>query len=151
ANYIYGSQLILEQIPGPRIAEVQQALEEAALQTLRAGDIIRHLREFVTRGDTEKYFTDLRSLVEEASALALVGTREKGLRIFYYVSETPPVLANRVQIQQVVVNLIRNAVEAMRASQDKMLNISTKRVGATAVIEISDTGVGIPAEVSERL
>lgn len=151
ANYIYGSQLMLEQISEPRIAEVQQALAEAALQTLRAGDIIRHLREFVTRGDTEKYFTDLKSLVEEASALALVGTREKGLRIFYHVSETPPVLANRVQIQQVVVNLIRNAVEAMKTSQDKMLNISTKRVGATAVVEISDTGVGIPAEVSERL
>ena len=60
--------------------KIRDALDETAEQTLRAGDIIRQLREFVTRGETEKRLENINKLVEEASALALVGAKEQGSR-----------------------------------------------------------------------
>ena len=151
ANYIQGSRRILGDASEPKLVQLRGALEEAAQHTLRAGDIIRHLREFVTRGDAEKQRSDLRVLVEEASALALAGSREKQIRTFFELVDTPPVLANRVQIQQVIVNLVRNAIEAMRDSTNKVLTVRTGRDGALVFFEVVDSGVGIPPEVAERL
>jgi two-component system sensor kinase FixL len=151
ANYIQGARRLLGESNDPKLLQLKDALQEAAQQTLRAADIIRHLREFVTRGDTDKQPSDLKSLVEEASALALVGSRERGVRTYFQVSELPPVLANRVQVQQVVVNLIRNAVEAMADSQSKVLTIRTGELEEAVYLEVVDTGPGIPTEVADRL
>ena len=109
--------------PGTRMA-----LEETSKQSLRAGQIIRHLREFVTRGDTEKAPEDIRKLVEEAGALALVGSRERGVRsVFDFAPGAELVLADRVQIQQVLINLMRNAMEAMRDSEPRLLTCERRR------------------------
>ena len=99
-----------------QIASWRKAPDETARrQSLRAGQIIRHLREFVTRGETEKAPEDIRKLVEEAGALALVGSRERGVRsVFDFGPGADLVMVDRVQIQQVLTNLMRNAMEAMR-------------------------------------
>jgi two-component system sensor kinase FixL len=151
ANYIQGSRRILGDPKDPRLAELKQALGEAAAQALRAGDIIRHLREFVTRGETEKEPADLRSLIEEAGAIALGGAREKGIQTFFDLADTPPVLVNRVQIQQVLINLIRNAIEAMSESKSKILRVRSGMAGAQIFVEVTDSGSGIPEDVAERL
>ena len=151
ANYIQGSRRLLGDTTDPQLVQLREALQEAAQQTLRAGDIIRHLREFVARGETEKQLTDLKSLVEEASALGLTGAREKGVRTYFHLSELPRVLVNRVQMQQVLVNLIRNAMEAMRDGPSRVLTIRTGRENAMVYVEVADTGSGIPPEVAERL
>jgi two-component system sensor kinase FixL len=132
---------------------LRDALDEAARQALRAGDIIRHLREFVTRGDTDKEPEDIKKLIEEAGALALVGSRERGIKsIFDFSSEGGMVMADRVQIQQVLVNLMRNAVEAMRDSDRKQLTVRTRATeGARMVVEVEDTGPGISDEIAPQL
>lgn len=150
-NYVQGAQRILTDATDPKLVQLQAALQEAARQTLRAGDIIRHLREFVTRGDADMQPSDVKTLVEEASALALAGSSESGIRTYFEFTDTPPVLANRIQVQQVLLNLIRNAVEAMRESESKVLTVRTSIDQQFVAVDVIDTGPGIPPDVQARL
>ena len=153
ANYVQGCRRMLEKLDDEPANRMRGALEEAGRQALRAGDIIRHLREFVTRGDTEKHPEDIKTLVEEAAALALVGSRELGIRsVFDFADADCDVLADRVQIQQVLINLMRNAQEAMRDSPTRILTVSTRPLaGDRMSVEVSDTGPGLSEEVAPRL
>ena len=107
----------------------------------------------MTRGETEKTPEDVRKLVEEAGALALVGSREMGVRtVFDFGPGADMVMADRIQIQQVLINLMRNAMEAMRNSERRELVVTTApaepgRVG----VSVSDTGHGIPEDVAADL
>jgi two-component system sensor kinase FixL len=119
---------------------------------LRAGGIIRHLREFVTRGEADVTRETMRKLIEEAGALALVGSREQGVRsIFDFTPKGADVLVDRVQIQQVLINLMRNAMEAMRDSEKRELVVRTTIEGGDVVVEVADTGSGISEVVAARL
>ena len=130
-----------------------EVLDKAAEQALRAGQIIRRLREFVARGETEKRVEPVARLVEEAAALALVGAHEQGLTT--HVALDPragSVLADRVQVQQVLVNLMRNAREAMQHSERRELTVEARAIGRKTVeVAVSDTGPGIADEVADRL
>lgn len=154
ANYLKGSRVLLtrEEVDHERVAE---AVDRAATEALRAGDIIRRLRDFVARGETERTIESLPKLVEEASALALVGAKEHGIRVHYaFNSAIELVLADRVQIQQVVLNLVRNAVDAMAemASPHRDLTIAIEPVeDDMAQVSVTDTGPGIDPEVADRL
>jgi len=150
ANYAQGCLLDVNESTDP---STRIALEEMAKQSLRAGQVIRHLREFVTKGDTDKAPEDIRKLVEEAGALALVGSREKGVRsVFDFAPGAELVTADRVQIQQVLLNLMRNAIEAMRDSQTRLLTVRTApAAGDRVLVEVSDTGPGIPDEIAPQL
>lgn len=153
ANYTQGCVRLLKSREGAASSQLKDALEETARQSLRAGDIIRHLREFVSRGVTERSIGDIRNLIEEAGALALVGSREQGVRsVFEFASETAEVLVDKIQIQQVLINLMRNAMEAMRESPKRELLVRTKFDGAGhIVIEVADTGPGISVDIAARL
>lgn len=153
ANYVQGCRRMLEQIEGEPSRRMRGALEETAKQAIRAGDIIRHLREFTTRGDTEKAPEDVKHLVEEAGALALVGSRERGIKsIFEFGQDSGMVVADRVQIQQVLINLMRNAMEAMRESPRRELVVRTRPVSAERMlVEVEDTGPGISDEIAGQL
>lgn len=153
ANYVQGCKRLIAKLDDHNAAMLRDALDRTAQQALRAGDIIRHLREFVTRGDTEKRPQDVKKLVEEAGALALVGSRERGVKsTFVYQDDVGPVLADRVQIQQVLINLLRNAVEAMRDSPIRALEVRVARADDDMVaISVSDTGPGIAEEIAPRL
>ncbi|WP_287958827.1 PAS domain S-box protein [Filomicrobium sp.] len=153
ANYVQGCIRLLRNMKGPEASRVQDALEETVRQSLRAGQIIRHLREFVTRGETEKQPEQIHKLVEEAGALALVGSREMGVRtVFEFDSGSKLVMADRVQIQQVLINLMRNAMEAMRESERRelLVRISSEDIGKI-MIEVADTGPGVSPEIGARL
>ncbi|WP_313665532.1 PAS domain S-box protein [Shinella sp.] len=153
ANYAQGCVRLLKDVEQGPAAQMREALEDTARQSLRAGEIIRHLREFVTRGETEKAPHDLRKLIEEAGALALVGSRELGVRsVFAFSPNTKEVLVDRVQIQQVLINLMRNAMEAMRDAGRRELIVRTLPGGPDRmVVEVEDTGPGISDEIAARL
>ena len=153
ANYVQGCSRLMHDMDDAMAARMREALEEISRQSLRAGQIIRHLREFVTRGETEKAPEDIRKLVEEAGALALVGSRERGVRsVFDFAPGADLVMVDRVQIQQVLINLMRNAMEAMRDSDRRELVVRTAPDGdGQVVVEVSDTGPGISEEIAAQL
>lgn len=152
ANYLKGSLRLLdaETIARDRLKD---AIQKAGDQALRAGDIIRRLRDFVARGEAERRVESLPKLIEEASALALVGAKEHGVRVLFRFSpEVDLVLADKVQIQQVVLNLIRNAIEAMEESKRKILEVRLDPVGDDhAQITVADTGSGISPDIADQL
>jgi two-component system, LuxR family, sensor kinase FixL len=153
ANYLQGCGRLLEGVEHPNAQKARDAMAETTKQTLRAGDIIRRLREFVARGETERRLEDVNKLVEEASALALVGARDEGVRtVFRSDMAVGPVLVEKVQIQQVLLNLIRNAIEAMQGLERKELLVTTG-LSQTGMIEVivADTGCGISEEIASRL
>jgi two-component system sensor kinase FixL len=152
ANYLRGSSRLLDSPEVPRDM-LKEALDLAGEQALRAGDIIRRLRDFVARGETERRIESLHKLIEEAGALALVGAKEHGVSVrFRFDPRIDLVLADRVQVQQVVLNLIRNAIEAMDGSPTRKLEVRVEDGGEqTARIVVSDTGSGLAPEVAGQL
>ncbi|MGU3340710.1 PAS domain S-box protein [Methylobacterium mesophilicum] len=153
ANYTKGCRRLLAKAGPEAIAKSMEILDKTAEQALRAGQIIRRLREFVTRGETERRLEPVSRLIEEASALALVGAREQGVVARIRVAPgLKPVLADRVQVQQVLVNLMRNAREAMQQSERREMAVDAHALSADIVeITVSDTGPGIADEVADRL
>lgn len=132
---------------------LRSVMDDAAQETLRAGHILRRLRDFVARGEVQMSLVDLPQLIAEASQLALAGARTSGVRPFFsYDPEATPVLVDRVQIQQVLFNLMRNALEAMEGASVRDLTVATElRDGGLIEITVQDTGPGIAEEVQERL
>lgn len=151
-NYLRGVTRILAR-PEPDHDRMADALTKAGAQALRAGEIIRRLRDFAARGETERRIESLIGIVEEASALALVGAAEKGVEVaFQYDRTVDQVLADRVQVQQVVLNLIRNAIDAMSESPRRKLTIGVAAgEPGQAIVSVADTGPGISPEVAAQL
>jgi two-component system sensor kinase FixL len=153
SNYLKGSRRLLEGSSDEKSSMMRDALEKAADQAMRAGHIIRRLRDFVSRGETERRVENITKLVEEASALALVGVRDRGIHVqFRFDPAVDLVLADRVQIQQVLLNLIRNAMDAMENSQPRDLTVVITRFEDHYVrVSVADSGSGIAPEVAEQL
>lgn len=131
---------------------VHEYMEKAVVQAGRAGDIIRRLREFLRKGEVGRAPEVVNPVVEEASALALIGSAELGVRVFMKLGkDLPAVLIDKIQIQQVVLNLVRNSVEAMAATVRKELTIATDLRDDAVLVAVADTGPGLPEEVASRL
>jgi two-component system sensor kinase FixL len=153
ANYQTGALFYLDQCKDETAKVLREPLQNAAEQAVRAGEIIRRMRNFVERGETDREAVDLRQLVEEASALALLGAAEAGLRLMLtFAPGVDFVFVDKVQIQQVILNLTRNAIEAMANSERRELILFTEpRDDKTVLIGVTDTGSGIPQDVAAQL
>ena len=153
ANYLEETRDILSDPQGTPMAIVQEALSEAAKETFRAGFIVRRLREFVARGEVDKDVEKLSQVIDDAAQLALAGAKERGVRTLVNLDpRARHVLVDKVQIQQVLVNLLRNAVEAMASSTVRDLHIATcKRPDGFIEISVRDTGPSVAAEIRPRL
>jgi PAS domain S-box-containing protein len=153
-GYLRGCGMILDRMDGEHVPMLRHGIEGATEEAHRAGEVIRQLRAFVARGETDQEIEDLRKLIEEASALALVGAKDKGIKVdFDLPHESPKVLVSRVQIQQVLLNLVRNAMEAMQEVEQRDLTIRAELAdaGTTVCMSIRDTGTGIAPAILEKL
>jgi two-component system sensor kinase FixL len=153
ASYLNGARRLLDGGKPEDIPIARGAIDSAAEQALRAGQIIKRLREFVARGESDRQAENLSKLIEEASALALVGAKETGAQVsFDFDPAAGFVLVDRIQIQQVILNLVRNAMEAMQEVAKRRLEVSTRWVDPETVeIAVTDTGPGIAPEIAEKL
>ncbi len=157
ANYLAVARLLGEDTGCP--PAVMDALALAQCQAERAGDTVRRIRAFAAKRVVERRVEDARAIVEDACALGLIGFRGAGIRLRRNVEPgCPPVLADRVQIQQVLVNLIRNAAAAMLAGERRDLTVSVAHravpeAGRAGMVEfaVADTGGGLTATVGDRL
>jgi two-component system sensor kinase FixL len=152
-NYMKGSRRLLAASTDPNIAKIETALDRAADQAIRAGQIIRRLRDFVSRRESEKRVESLAKLMEEAVVLGLAGAPEQNVILRLELdAECDRVLVDRVQIQQVLVNLFRNALEAMAESPKRELAGSSKKASGDMVeLSISDTGHGFSEAAAANL
>ncbi len=152
-NYLQGSKRLLEGSSDERAGLMRDALEKAAEQAMRAGRIIQRLREFVARGETEKRVDSIKKLIEEASVLALVASKEQPVRLrLNFHPSIDLVVVDKVQIQQVLLNLMRNAIEAMQSSTRRELIVSTMpEVDDMVAVSVVDCGSGIDPAILSRL
>ena len=151
-NYVQTSRELLMSGDASIQPRILEFMEKAGIQADRAGKIIRRLRQLYERGESEMISTDLNSLVRESIALALLGANEKGVKVdIDLAGELPNVSIDRVQIQQVVFNLVRNAVEALEKSPVRNLRIATRRVDNSIEVSVTDSGPGVSEEVAAKL
>jgi two-component system sensor kinase FixL len=152
-NYMNGARRLLAMGIDDNGPKLETALDRAAEQAVRAGQIIRRLRDFVSRDESEKHVESLAKLIEESSALGLTGSREQGVVLrFDLDAGSDRVVADRVQIQQVLVNLFRNGLEAMSHSSIKELAVANRAApGGMIEVMVADTGVGFAGGVPAKL
>jgi two-component system sensor kinase FixL len=128
-------------------------MDEIVGQSLRAGQIIRRLRDFVTRGESERQIESVTTLIEEARAFTQASFEALGIQAeFGFDPNATEVFANRIQVQQVLVNMMRNAFEAMAGGKRRQLKISTNRLDEETIeIAVADSGPGLTKEVTDQL
>jgi two-component system sensor kinase FixL len=127
-------------------------VERIRQQTLRAGEVIRRLREHVAKRGTSRRLEDVNGVVKEAVELGLIGMLHRGVPTSIELDPAAgTATVDRIQIGQVIVNLMRNAFEAMEQSETRELKVSTRSRPGAAEIVVADTGPGIAPEVAERL
>jgi two-component system sensor kinase FixL len=148
-NSVGAIELMLRDDDSPIEASLRQRLRRAArhaeTQTVRAGEIVRRLREFIARSEADSQVEDLTALVDDALALALPDPAATHVEVSKSIRATATaVLADRIQIQQVLVNLIRNAVEAMHdRKRPGMLRIAAEARDGMALVRVMDNGAGV--------
>ena len=154
ASFCEGAANLLEGEPDPDdLTMGREALRDAAAECVRAGQIVRRMRDFISHGESKTGVESLSRVIAEANALALVGSREQAIEVDISLDpNADDVFVDRIQIQQVLVNLIRNAIDAMCDSRTRRLTISTTadRPGFVRV-SVEDTGSGISTEIAPQL
>jgi two-component system sensor kinase FixL len=152
-NYLEACRRLLEQKHGAEDEKTTGLMRKASDQAHRAGQIIQQLRKFIAKGETEHQLEDINPVVHEAVELALVGSQKTPVTLTLDLSpDLPGVMIDRVQIQQVVMNLVRNSIEALSEVEERVLTIRTLEArNGFLQVDVIDTGPGLAKEVAERL
>lgn len=152
-NYANSARDLLSDPTPETIQLVREALDECASEALRAGQIVHRLRDFIKSGETERCVASLARIIREAAALALMNGDGKGVDFETELDPTADeVIVDPIQLQQVVLNLIRNALEAMAGCRDRRLRVVAKRTDDGFVqISIADSGPGLDDKIAGRL
>jgi two-component system sensor kinase FixL len=153
SNFLAAARMLIER--GEGMDRVVDLLRMGSEQTQRAGEIIRRMRAFMARGEVEMRTESVERTVRDAVDLVLVGTGQFHIRVNYELDpEAPFMFADRIQVQQVMVNLLRNSMEALRTSgtPERVITISSHKLSDEMIeMAISDSGPGIPVQVLEHL
>ena len=151
-SYVRGSRRLIADAPGEDVARAGQALESAEESAHRAGQIVRRLRELVERGSVDIKAEDLPTLIEEATVIGFVD--EHLLGVSHRLEFDPAarwVEADRIQVQQVLINLVRNSVDAMAGQPRREVVIRTLAAADMVEVSVADTGPGVPPDMREMV
>lgn len=152
ASYLEGAESLLDDDTPDARAMVREAISEARGQSLRAGQIVRRLRDFIARGTSEKRIESLRQIVSEACALALTGTGPARVDVDMQLDPVHDLVwVDRIQIQQVLLNLVRNAIDAMQNQPRRRIEIRSAGAGDSIELSVADNGPGIAAALLPHL
>jgi two-component system sensor kinase FixL len=151
SNYLEAAARAIERSAAGVNAEIPFALEAASGCAIRAGDIIRRLRAMLVHGDARKEPALVAELIAEARALAWIGGAQGDTEFRQDIGPALAVLGDPIQIQQVLLNLMRNAMESMEGGDEKCLCIGAKPRGDMVEIVVRDTGRGIDPAVRDLL
>lgn len=153
ATYLKAARRLVRMSPEKRPASVEDTLDKAAEQIIWAGRIVDHLREFVSRGEPNKTFQSLHDLIGEVHELMTQSALHANVRVSLQLNaKDDHVLVDKVQIKQIIINLVRNAVEAMSASTVRELTIATSSIeNAMIQVDVVDRGAGISEGVKTKL
>jgi two-component system sensor histidine kinase DctS len=153
ASYLAGSIRLLEQEARPGETEVIAALSKASDQTQRAGQVIKRIHEFVRKREPRRETVRLGEIVESCRALIELQAKREAIRVEMLVGDDRTVWADPVMLQQVVLNLTRNAIDAMKAAQAqrRRLVVSLATDASSATLSVRDFGAGIAPEDAERI
>lgn len=155
ANYVSAAKRTLDSVDtdANALGRAQEFIDKAQGQTLRAGGIIKNLREVVEKRKSERSREDIGSLVRDSVALVLFGTHDAHIVTQLDTgTDIPAVMIDKVQIQQILINLIRNSIEAMEQVEMRKLTITTA-AGSPGFVDVTvrDTGPGLPLGVLAKL
>jgi two-component system sensor kinase FixL len=150
-NYVGAlSRVLADTNAGP--GRARDIVERIRQQTTRAGEVIRRLRDHVAKRRTMRRLEDVNAVVSEAVELGLVGMQNRGVRVSVALDlDVGLAMIDSIQIGQVIINLVRNAVEAMEASTTRELAVATHALPGAMEIAVADTGPGIAPEIAGRL
>jgi PAS domain S-box-containing protein len=152
-NFARAAQRQLATGSRDKVEAISGIMDQTAGEVLRAGQIMRRLRDFVRRGETERRIESVVPMVEEASSLTSIGAGATGVRVrFSFDPNAARVFADRIQIQQVLVNLMLNAIDAMAGGSRRELEVKTAVLdNETTEFSVTDSGTGLAAEIADHL
>ena len=153
ANYLAGSKRLLINHGATATPVIAEALENASKAAVQAGEIVRRLRDLVARGEVNAQRVELAGLIHEACELTFGDGRDRSIELsLEFGPDTRAVFADRIQVQQVLVNLLRNAAEAMADSPTRVITLSVMRSGTEQVtVRVEDSGPGVSPDVKRHL
>lgn len=153
-NYAVASERLLA-APKPELAEIRDALRQIAGQALRAGEIIRRIRDLVRTREARREPADINGLVREVSALTQSDARLHGVRLSLDLADgLPPAVVDGIQIQQVLLNLIHNAIEALAGDVEggREVIVQSRRLASGEIeLAVVDNGPGVDPSIAQRL
>jgi PAS domain S-box-containing protein len=151
-NYIAGCRYLLSAGSDASLERIEAAMRSAEDCALRAGEIIRRVRQQVSRGDSKITTTATGSLIHDACAIALINAHELSIDLVVNLDpEVATVHVDSIQAQQVIINLLRNAVEAVSGGVERKIVVSTRLENGFCALAVDDTGPGVNAAIAARL
>ncbi|MDE0391304.1 MAG: PAS domain S-box protein [Rhodospirillales bacterium] len=151
-GFVEASAALIDDSDSSVPEQAREYVNKAVAQSHRAADVIRRLCDLTHRGDTDRTIEDINTLVRDTCALAALGSAAAGIEVSLELSQDlPPVLIDSIQIQQVVLNLVRNSMDALSASETRTIVVATAQRGGVVEVEVRDTGPGLTPEVEPRL
>ena len=153
-NYAQATHRLVRARGLPGFERILDLLDKTVQQASRAGQIIHRLREFMAKGETERTREQVNRVVEEASSLALIGSARRGIHArFAFGTGLPPVEVDKIQLTQVLTNLLRNSIDALETHDGpRDIRLETRAVDGNWIeISVADSGPGLAPEVRAHL
>ena len=149
-NYAKAARRHLERTE-PDPAPIADLVDKAGHQAERAAEIVKRLRRFIRKDEIERRPEPINAAVEEAAALALIGASDRNIELIFSLDDAlPPALMDRIEVQQVVLNILRNAIEAFEGTGACKIRVSTRASGPDRVeVDIRDNGPGLAPHVAD--